>query len=279
MNEPKKTGDTNNRNSFFVKKGSEGQVWGGVFLLLIGIAALVRNFVPDLNWLFSWPMFLIALGIFIGLKNNFEGPSWLILIIVGGYFLTTRYFRIDHEIRRLLWPFALIALGAYLVFRPKKRANINRNFPVDPMDSGEKVNPNAGPDTLTDTNVANSTTSSNMAWAEEEVLDVASVFSGVKKNIYSKNFKGGEIVCVFGGAEINLTQADFQPPQIIIESVQVFGGAKLIVPSDWVIHNEATAIFGGIEDKRPQPASIRFPEKVLVLKGFVMFGGIEIKSY
>lgn len=279
MNEPKKTGDSNNRNRFFVKKGSEGQVWGGVFLLLIGIAALVRNYVPDLNWLFSWPMFLIALGIFIGLKNNFEGPSWLILIIVGGYFLTTRYFRIDYEIRKLLWPFALIALGAYLVFRPKKSPNINRNFPVDPLQSGERVNPNSGPDTLTETNVPNSTTSPNMGWVEEEVLDVASVFSGVKKNIYSKNFKGGEIVCVFGGAEINLTQADFKPPQIIIESVQVFGGAKLVVPADWVIHNEATAIFGGIEDKRPQPASIRFPEKVLVLKGFVMFGGIEIRSY
>ena len=37
------------------------------------------------------------------------------------------------------------------------------------------------------------------------------------------------------------------------------------------------AIFGGIDDKREQISNT--PDKVLVLKGFTMFGGIEIKSY
>ena len=41
------------------------------------------------------------------------------------------------------------------------------------------------------------------------------------------------------------------------------------------------AIFGGVEDKRPQLAdtSTVNPNKVLVLKGTCIFGGIDIKSY
>ena len=59
--------------------------------------------------------------------------------------------------------------------------------------------------------------------------------------------------------------------------VQIFGGAKFLVPANWVVKSEAVAILGGVDDKRnvAQPE----PGKQLVLKGFVMFGGIEIKSY
>ena len=38
-------------------------------------------------------------------------------------------------------------------------------------------------------------------------------------------------------------------------------------------------IFGGIEDKRRMQTITGPPEKTLILKGTVLFGGIEIKSY
>lgn len=276
MNESRRQRREERRERFLGAKDNQGQVWGGVFLLLIGLAALANNYIPGLNWLFSWPMFLIALGLFIGLRNKFNGAAWLALIIIGSYFLATKYFTIDADLRRLFWPFALIGLGAYLIFRPKRKYSSDCVYPFN-RDKNEQ----APRDTQgsTENQFAVKTESNVAGNLEEEILDVASVFAAVKKNVYSKNFKGGEIVSVFGGAEVNLSQASFQQTQIIIESVQVFGGAKLIVPADWVIHNEAVAIFGGIEDKRPQPSTIGSPEKVLVLKGFVMFGGIEIKSY
>ena len=92
----------------------------------------------------------------------------------------------------------------------------------------------------------------------------------------SKNLRGGEIVAVFGGAEVNLTQADFYN-RIEIEVVQIFGGTKLVVPANWEVRSEAVALFGGIEDKRMPMAPS--PDKVLVLKGTTIFGGIEIKSF
>jgi hypothetical protein len=59
----------------------KGSIWTGVFIILIGVAALIRNSVTGIpHWVFSWPMFLIALGVFIGLRHGFRGAAWFILI-------------------------------------------------------------------------------------------------------------------------------------------------------------------------------------------------------
>ena len=85
------------------------------------------------------------------------------------------------------------------------------------------------------------------------------------------------MVSIFGGVEIDLTQADFNG-QITIEMTQIFSGAKLIIPPHWQIRSEMIAIFGGIEDKRP-PQTYYDENKVLILNGTTFFGGLEIKSY
>ena len=83
---------------------------------------------------------------------------------------------------------------------------------------------------------------------------------------------------VFGGTELNLTQADIQG-SAVLELTTIFGGTKLIVPSNWSVKSEAVTIFGGIEDKRQIAQVIEHPEKKLILKGTVIFGGIDIKSF
>ena len=112
----------------------------------------------------------------------------------------------------------------------------------------------------------------------EDVLEVNVVFGAVKKNIISKDLKGGEINVVFGGTELNFNQADFND-KITIEVNVVFGGTKLIVPSNWTVKSEVVTIFGGMEDKRNSQTLADSPEKLLLLKGTVIFGGIDIKSF
>ena len=115
----------------------------------------------------------------------------------------------------------------------------------------------------------------------DDHLDSTVIFGGVKKNIISKNFRGGEAVTVFGGTEINLTQADVSGP-IVLDLTQVFGGTKLIVPPHWKIQSQdLVCILGGVEDKRPimsDPSSVS-DSKVLVLKGTCILGWIDIKSF
>jgi hypothetical protein len=108
-------------------------------------------------------------------------------------------------------------------------------------------------------------------------VEAVTVFGNIKKRVYTKNFKGGDVVSIFGGVEIDLTQADFNGA-ISIEMTQIFSGAKLIIPPHWQIRSEMIAIFGGIEDKRP-PQTHYDENKVLILNGTTFFGGLEIKSY
>jgi hypothetical protein len=103
----------------------------------------------------------------------------------------------------------------------------------------------------------------------------------VKKNVISKSFRGGEVVNVFGGTEINLMQADLDG-RVVLDLTMIFSGTKLLIPAHWKVQNEElVTIFGGIEDKRPMlaDASMLDQNKVIVLKGTCIFGGIDIKSY
>ncbi len=65
----------------------------------------------------------------------------------------------------------------------------------------------------------------------------------------------------------------------MLEVNNVFGGAKLIVPSNWNVKNEVTAVFGGIEDKRTISTGSADATKIMILKGACVFGGIEITNY
>jgi hypothetical protein len=111
----------------------------------------------------------------------------------------------------------------------------------------------------------------------DDFIDSTSIFGGAKKNIISKNFRGGDLVNIFGGTELDLSRADFNGTAEI-ELTTIFGGTKLIVPSNWDVRSEAVTLFGGLEDKRNMSTSEN-PTKTLVLKGTVIFGGIELKSY
>jgi predicted membrane protein len=59
----------------------------------------------------------------------------------------------------------------------------------------------------------------------------------------------------------------------------VFGGIKLIVPSNWDVKFENTAVFGNMEDKRRIQNLNADASKQLVIDGTAVFGGIEITNY
>jgi predicted membrane protein len=114
-------------------------------------------------------------------------------------------------------------------------------------------------------------------FTSEDYIDTTSIFGGVHKKVVSKNFRGGDIVTFLGGSEIDLSQAEIIGTARL-DVTQVMGGTKIIVPAHWEVRSEVTALFAGFEDKRQQPATIN-PEKVLIIDGTSIFGGIELKNY
>jgi hypothetical protein len=94
----------------------------------------------------------------------------------------------------------------------------------------------------------------------------------------SKNLRGGKLTAAFGGIDLDLTQADIQGT-VTLQIDVIFGGMKLIVPPHWDIRTEVSNIAAGIEDKRTYRETAIDPDKVLILKGTVLFGGLEIRSF
>lgn len=250
-------------------RSDQDRYWTGFVLLIIGGGLLLNKMdlgVPD--WLFTWPMILIIIGLSIGFRNGFRNPAWLILLGLGTFFLSDNIMD-DVNLKPYIFPVIIIGAGLIFILRPKRKWHFD---PTEP-EFGSRISDAAN----FYTNQSSADTKSQ--GGPGDGIDSVSIFSGVKKIVTSKNFKGGDIVCFMGGAEVDLRQADIQGP-VVIELVQMFGGAKLIVPPHWEIRtSEAVAIFAGVEDKRPPQPGNFDPSKILIIKGVTIFGGIEIKSY
>jgi predicted membrane protein len=233
----------------------------GVLIIGVAVLLLLRNlgfWFP--SFLFSWPMILIVIGLYTGIRERFSSNGWWIILAIGVFFLLHNELE-DFRFGNFFWPLLILAIGISILLGKgggwKKPLNLQKETSVDPVTGIEAVPKYEGDE-------------------KEEVLDAAAIFGSVKKNVYSKNFKGGEVVAVFGGTEINLMHADFTG-EAKLEIVNIFGGTTLFVPAHWQIRSEAAAILGAIEDKRRETSAVQ-SNKVLIIEGFVLFGGIDIKS-
>lgn len=230
-----------------------GRVLGGLVLIAVGIVFLMeRAGIIFPAWLFTWPMLVITIGIFTGAKHLFRGFGWMVITLIGIAFLADQIFT-GISIAHFFWPAVIILLGLGMIFNSRKK-RWRRGW----EDWGDCGN--------------------SQGTSSEDRIDSTAIFGAVKKNVISKDFKGGEVTCVFGGAEINLQQSDIHGT-IEIELTQVFGGTKLTIPSNWKVkHDATTTILGGLEDNRLTGVK-EDDTKVLVLKGTIVFGGVEINSY
>lgn len=252
-------------------RNEKGRVWGGLFMLVIGALLLAKAAgVAFPGWFFTWPVLLIGIGLFSGIRHRFRRIGWLIPVAIGGVFLADNL-STDITLRPYLWPLLLIGAGLFIIFRPKGR-HCRRGRGPDDNDFSSQEN------TTTEEAGLNDTRDWQRAMTEgNDVIDATAVFGGVKKNVLTKTFKGGDVTTFMGGAEINLTQADFTG-KVMIDCFNMFGGTKLIVPPDWEVQSNITAVFGGVDDKRP-PSATAAHNKVLYLDGTCLFGGLEIRSY
>jgi predicted membrane protein len=239
-----------------------GKVFAGILVVGVGAVLLARQMGADFpHWLFSWKTMLIAVGLYIGFKHAFRNWKWVIPIMIGGAFLLEDFFP-GMEIHSFFWPILVMFIGLMIIFKPRSRRHEKwKQWRDEHRGKWDRNCENAGFN------------------SSDDLLDTVAVFGGVKKNVISKNFKGGEVTCCFGGAQINLSQADLNE-KAVLEVNAIFGGVKLIVPQHWELQtSELVTVMGGIEDKRPQQSAPVTSGKILVLKGSAIFGGIEILNY
>ena len=221
----------------------------GVILVLVGLFLVMRNtgFFPGFidHIIFSWPMLLITIGVVITLGSSGGKTSGIIVMAVGAFFLIPNIFRETFNVD-MFWPAIFILIGAIFIFTKRKGWN----------------------------------SVSTTAPTGDDYIDYVHIFSGGERQIVSDNFRGGKVTAVFGGSEIDLTKAKLAPGVSELELACVFGGTTIIVPDDWNIKIEVVPVLGGFGDSRKLiPGRTIDMSKQLVIKGAVVFGGGEIKSY
>jgi len=221
----------------------------GFLIIIIGLALLASNFgvfsYEIRRYFFRWEMILIGIGV-IMLAGKENKSSGIILIAVGGAFYLRDFIDIDINFWQLFWPSLLILIGILMIFRRK----------ID-HDQDELIVEN------------------------EDIIDDTAIFGGGDRIVTSQNFKGGRITAIFGGSNFNMSKSKLAPGKNYIDVLAIFGGTKLIVPEEWNIKIQVTSVFGGFSDKhRTMPVDPELTrDKQLIIKGFVLFGGGEIKSF
>ncbi|MCK9422330.1 MAG: cell wall-active antibiotics response protein [Bacteroidales bacterium] len=222
----------------------------GVIVIIAGLLLLLVNtgFLPYefQHILISWQMLLIAIGI-VSLFSSESRTPGTILILIGVIFILPRIFDLPFNAMHLFWPLILIAIGVLILFR---------RIPHGPWHPG--INRQSQP-------------------RDDGYIFEDNIFSGTKNRIIQQVFRGGHINCIFGGSELDLSQATLAEGINELEVNTIFGGVTITVPSDWKVQLKITSILGGFTDKRTYLKESPDPSRILIIKGSVIFGGGEIK--
>ncbi|MCL6524939.1 MAG: cell wall-active antibiotics response protein [Thermoflavifilum sp.] len=257
MNEKSGTETWGQRDEHAPSRGK----WGGLIIFLTGLFLLLQQLhLPIPYWVVSWPMYLLIIGLLLLLISRYNSKIGIIFMLVGALFLVRDIWGLPTSFTPYIWPVLIMVIGLMLIFRPKKhgaRCAYRRSWHmVGEADQSEL-----------------SSTVSNDGWVE-----TTAVFCGTRRKVISKNFKGGEVISVFGGVEMDFTQADVQGKAVLDVSV-VFGGMRLFVPACWDVQVNITNVMGGVDDRRELMGIAPDPNKILSLTGAVVMGGVEIRSF
>ena len=227
------------------KRSATGSLISGLAIAVVGIVLLLGQFgyldVQNL-WHF-WPVFFIISGIAKITSSNYTSPR-----IWGGFLILLGVILTMHEFGRFpvgighLWPLFIIVGGLLLMWQA-----------YDARRNGEV--------------------------SGEDDVTVFSVFGGSEQHINSQSFRGGQLFAIFGGYQIDLTQAEIEGTQAIIDATSIFGGGEIRIPRHWNVLVRGIGIFGGYGDETGKiPADMTKPPKTLIVKGVAMFGGVAVKN-
>jgi predicted membrane protein len=196
-----------------------------------------------------WPALLIIYG---GVKilqpDTSAGRFWgAVVAFFGMALLADKLYIFDFRLWDF-WPLLLVALGAMMIWRTSaSRTQVKLNIL-----SAEKSSD------------------------ESSVVTASAFLGGTKRNIHTRDFRGGELTAVMGGCEIDLRGAAITNSPAVIDVFTFWGGIEIKVPQNWTVSFEGTPILGGYDDKtfRQAPAT----DQRLIVRGTIIMGGVQVSN-
>lgn len=228
-----------------MKRSATSIIWG-LILIGLGIGFLLNTMgIYNFRAVFTlyWPALLILVSLGELFSRRFAAAFlWALL---GVFFFVRTLNLATFDFWPALFSLVLIWIGINVLFRNSVWERRSGEFAAE-EDFDDKVNATA-------------------------------IFGGVEKKIESQDFKGAAVTAIFGGSKIDLRHAKLSDNGAVIDVVAVFGGAEVIAPKGMPVRIDATALFGGSEDKTDHTPAEK-GKKGLIIKGTVLFGGVEVKN-
>ncbi|MDX3225862.1 DUF1707 domain-containing protein [Streptomyces sp. ME19-01-6] len=105
--------------------------------------------------------------------------------------------------------------------------------------------------------------------------NLTAVFGGAVRKGRWRVRRTTNAFALFGGVEIDLTEALFEHREIVIKVCAIFGGVEIKVPENVTVSGDGAGIFGGFDIKTYEAPDPEAP--AIEVRGFAFFGGAEVK--
>ena len=109
-------------------------------------------------------------------------------------------------------------------------------------------------------------------------VDALAVLGGARRTSTGPDFRGGSLIAFMGGVEVDLRGAGMASGEAMIEALACWGGIEITVPRGWEVVSRGVPVLGSFEDKTQPPEPGPAPRPRLVVTGFAVMGGVEIKN-
>jgi predicted membrane protein len=251
----------------------------GVVLIVLAVLLFLNNIGFTLfGAVFShWPLALIATGGFLIYSARSKGASGrkigvlpYALIAVGVLAALTRYGVLRFGIGALVAPLALLICGLYL-FKPRRCPHTPHKKPADTPnisialhDKEDDTAPHGHGHATIDL---------------DNRIDIFTILSAGHYNTRSQELVNGNIVCILGGAEVDIREADTRQEVIQLDILAFMGGVELKIPPNWQVTVKLFPFLGGINNRTTCLAEkMGMPKRHLVITGLACMGGLEIHN-
>jgi predicted membrane protein len=215
----------------------------GTGILLLGLLLTLDNFglLEARRFIRLWPVLLIGLGL-AKLSHGWNAATRAgasFLILLGTGLLLVN---LQLVAGRLVMALFYLVLGVVILWRAVRTPR-----PAEPPPA---VDPS-------------------------HVLDISTLMGSVQRGMSTQDFRGGSVSAVMGSSEIDLRKASIESAEVILNASAWWGGIEIRVPEDWTVESRGVALMGAFEDCSRRPDD---PRKKLIVTGYAVMGGVEIKN-
>lgn len=232
----------------------------GLLIVSAGILFTLDNLhlLRARDYLRFWPAALVAVGVaqIVEWRTPGRFVAGGIWIFIGVAMLARRLGLTDMNVWDY-WPLVLVVIGSRFAWHAYAR--------------GGDANTS-----MVQTEPVRASWEGRTIVSDDAVVSGMAVLGGFGRRITSQAFQRAELTAFMGGGKIDLREARVAGDQAIIDVFTIMGGFEILVPDTWTVIVEATPFMGGIDDKTRQRIGESAPR--LIVRGFIMMGGVEIKN-